>query len=84
MMISARMSLAKIPEVAGLRSGKNVDPKSSWHFFFAIDVDNLERLKVVKEDSIFIKFLADVISPNVTEQFIADFELEAGRSITLS
>ena len=84
MMLAARMSLVKIPEVAGVRSGKNVDPKSSWHFFFAIDVDNLERLKVVKEDSIFIKFLADVISLNVTEQFIADFELEAGRSITLS
>ena len=84
MMISARMSLAKITEVAGLRSGKNVDPKSNWQFFFAIDVDNLERLKLVQQDSIYIKFLADVISPNVSEQFVADFEMEPGRSITLS
>ena len=84
MMISARMSLAKIPEVSGMRSGKNVDAKSAWQFFFAIDVGNLERLKLVQQDSIYIKFLADVISPNVTEQFIADFELEPGRSITLS
>jgi hypothetical protein len=84
MMITARMSLVKIPEVAGVRSGKNVDAKSAWHFFYAIDVDNLERLKLVREDSIYIKFLADVISPNVTEQFVADFELEPGRSITLS
>ena len=84
MMITARMSLVKIPEVAGVRSGKNVDPNSSWHFFFAIDVDNLERLKLVQQDSIYIKFLADVISPNVTEQFVADFEMEPGRSITLS
>ena len=84
MMIAARMSLVKIPEVAGVRCGKNVDQKSSWNFFFAIDVDNLERLKLVQQDSIYIKFLADVISPNVTEQFVADFELEPGRSITLS
>jgi hypothetical protein len=84
MMLAARMSLVKIPEVAGVRSGKNVDEKSSWHFFFAIDVANLERLKQVHQDSIYIKFLAEVISPNVTEQFIADFELEPGRSITLS
>jgi hypothetical protein len=84
MMISARVSLVKIPEVAGVRSGKNVDASSPWHFFFAIDVDNLERLNLVQQDSIYIKFLADVISPNVTEQFVADFELEAGRSITLS
>ena len=84
MMITARMSLVKIPEVAGVRSGKNVDAQSAWHFFFAIDVDNLERLKLVREDSIYIKFLVDVISPNVTEQFVADFELEPGRSIALS
>jgi hypothetical protein len=84
MMITARMSLVKIPEVAGVRSGKNVDAQSVWHFFFAIDVDNLERLKLVQQDSIYIKFLADVISPNVTEQFVADFEMEPGKSITLS
>jgi hypothetical protein len=84
MMLAARMSLVKIPEVAGVRSGKNVDPHSTWQFFFAIDVGNLERLKLVREDAIYIKFLADVISPNVTEQFIADFEMEPGRSVTLS
>ena len=84
MMITARMSLVKISEVAGVRSGKNVDAHSSWSFFFAIDVDNLERLKLVQQDSIYIKFLADVISPNVTEQFVADFEMEPGRSIALS
>ena len=70
--------------MSGIRSGKNVDPTSAWHFFFAIDVDNRERLRLAQEDAIYIKFLADVIAPNVTEQFIADFEMEPGRSITLS
>jgi Stress responsive A/B Barrel Domain len=84
MMISTRVSLVKIPEVAGVRCGKNVDTKSAWNFFFAIDVDNLDRLRLVQQDSIYIKFLADVISPNVTEQFVADFEMEPGRSVSLS
>ena len=84
MMIATRVSLVKIPEVAGVRCGKNVDTKSSWNFFFAIDVDNLDRLRLVRQDPIYIKFLAEVISPNVTEQFVAEFEMEPGRSVTLS
>jgi hypothetical protein len=84
MMISARVSLIKIPEVAAVRSGKNVDSKSAWKFFVSIEVDSLERLKQVKTDSIYIKFLADVISPNVTEQFVASYELEPGRNIKFS
>ena len=84
MMITARVSLIKIPEVAAIRTGKNVDPKSPWQFLVSIEVDSLERLKQVKSDSIYIKYLADVISPNVTEQFVASYELEPGRNIKFS
>jgi hypothetical protein len=84
MMISARVSLIKIPEVAVVRTGKNVDLKSPWKFFVAIEVDNLERMKQVKADPIYIKYLADVLGPNVTEQFVASYELEPGRSIKFS
>ena len=84
MMISARVSLIKIPEVAGVRTGKNVEAKSPWKFFVAIEVDSLERLKQVQQDPIYMKYLADVISPNVTEQFVASYELEPGRSIKFS
>ena len=84
MMISARVSLIKILEVAVVRTGKNVDLKAPWKFFVAIEVDSLERMKQVKSDSIYIKYLADVISPNVTEQFVASYELEPGRSIKFS
>jgi hypothetical protein len=84
MTIAARVSLVKIPEVTGVRCGKNVDKNSSWGFFFAIEVDNLDRLKLVQQDSIYIKFLADIISPNVAEQFIANFEMEPGKNVTLS
>lgn len=84
MMISARISLIKIPEIVGVRSGKNVDASSQWKFFVAIEMDSLDRFKQVKADPIYIKYLADVISPNVTEQFAASYELEPGRSIKLS
>ncbi|MEQ1851444.1 MAG: Dabb family protein [Chthoniobacteraceae bacterium] len=84
MMIAARVSLVKIPEVAGVRCGKNVDRNSSWGFFVAIEVDNLDRLRLVQQDSVYIKYLADVISPNVAEQFLADFEMEPGKDIKLS
>lgn len=84
MMISARVSLIKIPEVAVVRTGKNVDLNSPWKFFVAIEVDSLERMKQVKSDSIYIKYQADVLGPNVTEQFVASYELEPGRSIKFS
>lgn len=84
MMIAARVSLVKIPEVAGVRCGKNVDKDSPWGFFVAIEVDNMDRLRVVKEDAIYIKFLADVISPNVSEQFVANYEMEPGKSVKFS
>lgn len=84
MMISARVMLIKIPEVAGVRTGKNVDVDSTWKFLVAIEVDSMDRLKQVKGDPIYLKYLADVISPNVTEQFSAHYELEPGRSIKFS
>ena len=84
MIIAARVSLVKIPEVGAVRSGKNVDGKSVWRFFVSIEANNLERLKLAQRDSIYIKFLADVISPNVSEQFVADYEMESGKDVTLS
>jgi hypothetical protein len=84
MMISARVALLKIQDVSAVRTGKNVDLKGQWKFFVSIEVDSLDRLKQVKEDSIYIKYLADVISPNVSEQFVASYELEPGRSVKFS
>jgi hypothetical protein len=81
MMIAARISLAKIPEVVAVRTGKNVDTTSPWAFFITVELDSLERLKLVQQDAIYIKFLADVISPNVSEQFVASYEMEPGRSV---
>ena len=62
MMISARVSMLKIPEVQGVRTGKNVEAGAAWGFFVALDVESLDRLKLVHEDAIYIKFQADILS----------------------
>jgi hypothetical protein len=84
MMISARVSLVKIPEVSGVRCGKNVDQASPWQFFVAIDVDNTERLGLLEQDPIYIKFQTNVLNPNVSERLVSKFEMEPGKSIKLS
>jgi hypothetical protein len=84
MMISARVSMLKIPEVQGVRTGKNVEPGAPWGFFVALDVESLDRLKLVHEDPIYIKFLADVLSNTVEEQFVATYEMQPGKSTKYS
>ena len=84
MMISARVSMLKIPEVQGVRTGKNVEPGAPWGFFVAVDVESLDRLKLVHEDPIYIKFLADVLSGTVEEEFVATYEMQPGKSIKYS
>jgi hypothetical protein len=81
MMISARVSMLKIPEVQGVRTGKNVDPGSPWGFFVALDVESMDRLKLVHEDAVYIKFQADILSGAVEEQFVANYEMQPGKSI---
>ncbi|MEK0448791.1 MAG: hypothetical protein RL088_1059, partial [Verrucomicrobiota bacterium] len=40
MMIAARVSMLKIPEVQGVRTGKNVEAGAPWGFFVALDVES--------------------------------------------
>jgi hypothetical protein len=84
MMIAARSRLAKIPDVAAVRTGKNVEPSSQWGFFIAVEVDSMDRLRQMESDPIYIKLLAEIISPNVSEQFIATYEMEPGKSVRFS
>ncbi len=84
MMISARVGMLKIPEVQGVRTGKNVEPGAPWGFFVALDVESMDRLKLVHEDAIYIKFQADILSSTVEEQFVANYEMQPGKSIKFS
>lgn len=84
MVRTTRSLLLKIPEVMSVKSGRNVDPRSEWAFFFAIETESLEKLKMTLEDPFHFKFLEAVIKPNTTNHFAMDFELDPSKDLKYS
>lgn len=80
----SRSLLLKIPEVLNVRSGRNVDPESQWPFFLAIEVDSLEKLRIVKENPYHLKLVENHLKPNTTAQFSQDFELDPSKNLKYS
>ncbi len=81
---SSRTLLLKIPEVLAVRSGRNLDPESQWQFFFSIEVDSLEKLRVTLEDAYHLKLLEKVIRPNTCGEFAMDYELDPSKDLKYS
>jgi len=84
LMMTTRMSLLKIPEILSVRCGKNIDPKSEWPFFVALDFESLEKLAMTEDDAIYMKFVADVIKPHTADRLVLHYEMEPGKSIKYS
>jgi len=84
MIRATRSILLKIPEVLSVRSGRNIDQNSDWPFFFSVEVESLEKLRIYKEDAMHFKFIETVIKPNTTECLVTDFETEPGRELKYS
>src|SRR5262245_13806694 len=84
MMMNARMQLLKIDEVLSIKCGKRVDPKARWPFFIAIDFASMEKQAIFSEDSIYIKFVEEVIKPTTAECLAMDYEMDPGRDASLS
>ena len=84
MMMATRMSLLKIPEILSVKCGKNIDLKNEWRFFVALDFESLEKLAMTEEDAIYMKFVADVIRPNITEKVELNYEMEPGKNVRFS
>src|SRR6266705_1956226 len=66
MMMNTRMQLLKIPEVLSIKCGKRVDPELPWPFFIAIDFESMDKYAIFREDSIYVKFMEEIIKPNAT------------------
>lgn len=81
---TSRTLLLKIPEVLWVRSGRNLDPQSEWQFFFAIEVDSLEKLRVTLDDAHHLKLLDKVIRPHTCGEFSMDYELDPSRDLKYS
>jgi len=84
MVRTSRSLLLRIPEVLGVRSGRNLDPDSQWQFYFAIEVDSLEKLRATLDDPFHLKLMEKTIKPNVSNHFAMDFELDPSRDLKYS
>lgn len=84
MMMITRMSLLKIPEVLSVRCGKNIDSKSDWPFFIALDFETMEKLAMTEDDAIYMKFVAEVIKPHTSARLTLSYEMEPGKNVKYS
>ena len=74
-----RIQLLRIPEVLSIRCGKNVDPNAEWPFFLSVELDSMEKLPLYLEDPNHVKFVEEVIKPNITQRLALDYQMEPGR-----
>ena len=84
MMMNTRMQLLKIPEVLNIKCGKRIDPELPWPFFIAIDFESMDKYAIFREDSIFVKFMEEVIKPNTEDSLDLDFEMDPGKDVRFS
>ena len=79
MMRETRTQLLRIPEVLGIRCGKHVDPNAEWPFFLSVELDSIDKLPLYLENPNHVKFVEEVIKPNIAERLSLDYEMEPGR-----
>ncbi|BCU77306.1 Dabb family protein [Luteolibacter sp. LG18] len=84
MVRTTRSLLLKIPEVLSVKSGRNVDEASEWQFFYDVETESREKLKITLEDPFYLKFMEAVIKPNTVNQFAMDFELDPSKDLRYS
>src|SRR5205823_2803374 len=84
MMMNARMQLLKIPEALSIKCGKRIDPQNEWQFFLAMDFESMDKYAIFREDSIYVKFVEEVIKPNTEDSLTLDFEMDPGKDVRFS
>ena len=84
MMMNARMQLLKIQEVLSIKCGKRIKPEMTWPFFIAIDFESMDKYDIFCEDPIYVKFVEEVIKPNVADTLKLDFEMDPGKDVQFS
>ncbi len=81
---TSRSLLLKIPEVLSVRSGRNLDAGSQWQFFFSIEVDSLDKLRVTLDDPWYLKLSEKDLKPWTSQQFAMDYELDPSKNLKYS
>jgi hypothetical protein len=78
-MRETRIQLLRIPEVLSIRCGKRLDANLEWPFFLSVELDSIDKLPLYLEDPNHVKFLEEVIKPNIAERLSLDYEMEPGK-----
>lgn len=73
-MMQTRMQLLKISFASNVRCGRNIDNANEWAFFLAVDFDSKERLAMFYDDAIYIKFVEEMIKPNMASFLVLDYD----------
>lgn len=81
---TSRSLLLKIPEVLNIRSGRNIDPGSPWPLFLALEVDSLDKLRIVQDNPYHLVFVEKFVKPHAKAQFEMDFELDPSKNLKYS
>jgi len=84
MLRETRIRLLKIPVVRSLRCGRRIDPGTDWPFFLLIELDSVEKLATYRHDPAHVRFVNDVITPNVTDWIALDYQSDPGEDPLLS
>lgn len=85
MMRQTRMQLLKIPEVLRVNCGRRVvEEGNPWEFFLSVDVESMDRLESYASHPIHVKFVAEIIRPNIAERLALDYEMEPGKDVRYS
>lgn len=84
MVRTTRSILLKIPEVLSVHSGRNVDRDSDWSFFVSFEVESLDKLNMVEEDALFLRYLRDVVEPNTDAEETFSFETDPSKDLRYS
>lgn len=81
---TTRTQLLKIPGILGVRAGRNLDPASNWGFFFALEVESREKLRICREDPVFVKFQHNLLQPLVSNSLELSFEMDPAKPLKYS
>lgn len=84
MVRSSRSHLLKIPEVLRVSSGRNLDPDSEWTFYFSVEVESSEKLRMTQDDPVYHRFLEKIIRPHTEIHNTFNFETDPSKDLRYS
>ncbi|MES2996328.1 MAG: Dabb family protein [Verrucomicrobiota bacterium] len=81
---TSRTLLLRIPEVLGVKSGRNLDSSSQWEIFVSFEVDSREKLRVISENPFYLKFTEHVVGPRRIAESAMSFEMDPAKDLKYS